>query len=154
METRRKTGILLLVLYGILIGAMLVLTLAGARLYAGAVESREASARQRSALSYLQTQAAACGGAGRVYLSRGPEGTAVCLRDTEEYVTRVYLYQGSLRTEYAREDRPMEPEQADSLCAADSFTAYWETEELLCVEADGRCAYIWCAGGGGNAAGN
>ena len=154
METRRKTGILLLVLYGILIGAMLVLTLAGARLYAGAAESRETSARQRSSLSYLQTQAAACGGAGRVYLSRGPEGTAVCLRDTEEYVTRVYLYQGSLRTEYAREDRPMEPEQADSLCAADSFAAHWETEELLCVEADGRCAYIWCAGGGGNAAGN
>lgn len=154
MAGRQKTGGMLLVLYGLLIGAMLVLTLAGARLYAGAVESREASARQRSALSYLQTQAAACGGAGNIYLAQGPEGTAVCLKGAEGYVTRVYLYQGSLRTEYTREDRAMDPEQADSLCAAGSFTARWETEELLCVEADGRSAYIWCAGGGGDETGD
>ena len=61
MKHRQATPLLLLTLYGLLIAALLVLTLAGARCYAAAADSRQRHADARNALAFLQTQAASCG---------------------------------------------------------------------------------------------
>ena len=84
-------------------------------------------------------------------LRSGPEGTAVCVRETNSnYETRVYLYDGGLYKEFTRTELPMDPQNAERLCETESFTAEWENEQLLRVEADGKSASIWCPGGGGD----
>ena len=152
MKKKQATALQLLVLYGLLIAAMLLLTIAGARCYAAVAERRSAHTQRRSAVSFLQTQAAACGGRGSVTLRDGPEGTAVCFREGgTDYETRVYLSGGALRTEFSRQDQPIEPANAEELCSADSFAAQWTHDALLEVTVDGRSAGVWCPGGGGNA---
>lgn len=82
-KKRNSTSLMLLLLYALLIASLLVLTLAGARLYSDTMDARDAHAKQRSALSYIQSQTAACGGKGNIRLIDGPEGPAVCLREPE-----------------------------------------------------------------------
>ena len=103
MKKRQFTAFALPALYGMLILAMLILTAAAARCYTRVLERRDENTRQRSALSFIQTQAAASGGTGTVVLRDGPEGVAVCFGEPDHaYETRVYLYNGSLCTEFSR----------------------------------------------------
>lgn len=60
-KKRNSTSLMLLLLYALLIASLLVLTLAGARLYSDTMDARDAHAKQRSALSYIQSQTTACG---------------------------------------------------------------------------------------------
>ena len=120
-KKRNSTSLMLLLLYALLIASLLVLTLAGARLYSDTMDARDAHAKQRSALSYIQSQTAACGGKGNIRLIDGPEGPAVCLREPEsDFETRIYLYENALRTENG----------------------------LLTITADGMTAGAYCDGGG------
>ena len=70
-KKRNSTSLMLLLLYALLIASLLVLTLAGARLYSDTMDARDAHAKQRSALSYIQSQTAACGGKGNIRLIDG-----------------------------------------------------------------------------------
>ena len=146
MKHRQATPLLLLALYGLLIAALLVLTLAGARCYAAASESRQRHADARNALAFLQTQAASCGK--RAALRPGPAGLTLALPDGETgYETRVYCADGTLYTEYTQQDRPNAPGDAVALCEAADFSAAWRGEDLLEVTVDGRSAWIWQPGG-------
>ena len=55
-KKRNSTSLMLLLLYALLIASLLVLTLAGARLYSDTMDACDAHAKQRSALSYIQSQ--------------------------------------------------------------------------------------------------
>ena len=147
---KRSSSFMLMALYGVLIVAMLLLTIAGAECYTRVLNKHGENTRQRSAISFIQTQAASSGGKGNVVLRDGPEGTAVCLGETDsEYETRVYLYNGSLCTEFSRADQPIDARNADPFCTLSRFSAEWESEELLHITADGWNAEVWCPGGGG-----
>ena len=151
MKKQQTTSFMLLTLYGLLICGLLVLAVTGAQSYATVTEAKNKHIRERGALSFVQTQIASCGGRDNVQLRSGPEGTAVCVRETDSnYETRVYLYDGGLYTEFTRTELPMDPQNAERLCETESFTAEWENEQLLRVEADGKSASIWCPGGGGD----
>lgn len=148
MKKRQFTAFALPALYGMLILAMLILTAAAARCYTRVLERRDENTRQRSALSFIQTQAAASGGTGTVVLRDGPEGVAVCFGEPDHaYETRVYLYNGSLCTEFSRADQPINALNADPFCRAGIFSAEWERGELLSITADGWHADVWCPGG-------
>ena len=150
MKNHSSAAVMLLLLHAVLILAMLALTFAGAKCYTNMLNDRNKHTRQRSALSFIQTQAVSCGGRGNVILRDGPEGTAVCFREPDTaYETRIYLYNGSLCTEYSRADHPINALYADAVCFADDFSAAWESAELLSVTADGVRADVWCPGGGG-----
>ena len=72
--------------------------------------------KQRSALSYIQSQTAACGGKGNIRLIDGPEGRR-CLREREsDFETRIYLYENALRTEFSRVTAEIDPNNAEKLC--------------------------------------
>ena len=116
------------------------------------MQSKSSNSSSRNALSVVQTQISAYGGQGCAELRPGPEGTAVCLHQQDsDYETRIYLYQGSLCTEYTRRDLDFAPQNAGQLCQLRSFEAAWQQENLICITANGQTAYAWCAGGGGNA---
>lgn len=148
MKDNRGTSLMLLLLYGLLILALLLLTVAGARLYSQALAAHEGQSRQRGALSYIQSQAALCQGAGQIRLEAGPEGPMLCLREPDsDYETRIYQYAASLRTEFSRREQPVMPENSEAVCALDSLELCWAGDGLLSVNADGRQAWVWCRGG-------
>ena len=138
-KKRNSTSLMLLLLYALLIASLLVLTLAGARLYSDTMDARDAHAKQRSALSYIQSQTAAC----------GPEGPAVCLREPEsDFETRIYLYENALRTEFSRVTAEIDPNNAEKLCDLKTFKAELSENGLLTITADGMTAGAYCDGGG------
>lgn len=152
MEKRQGSARMLLLLYGMLIGALLILAVAGARCYARALENREAHTAQRSALSFIQSQVASSAGKDQVSLRQGPEGQALCLREADsDYETRIYCYEGGLYSEFSKTDSPMTPELGERICDLSELELSWETERLLKISAQGRTAYACCDGGGGHA---
>ena len=129
-KKRNSTSLMLLLLYALLIASLLVLTLAGA-------------------LSYIQSQTAACGGKGNIRLIDGPEGPAVCLREPEsDFETRIYLYENALRTEFSRVTAEIDPNNAEKLCDLKTFKAELSENGLLTITADGMTAGAYCDGGG------
>lgn len=148
MRDNKGTSLMLLLLYGLLILALLLLTVAGARLYDQALASHKGQSRQRGALSYIQSQAALCQGAGQIRLEAGPEGPMLCLSEPDsDYETRIYQYAATLRTEFSRREQPVTPENSEAVCALDRLELSWIGDTLLSVTADGRQAWVWCRGG-------
>lgn len=146
---KRSASLYLLALYGMMTAALLILTAAGAGIYARVLQSREANTAQRLALSYVQSQASGFSG-DRIRLADGPEGTMLCLREAEsDYETRIYLYGGALRTEFCPCDRGSSPESSRSICPMERFSAEWEGENLLRICTDRGESLICCYGGNG-----
>ena len=149
MKEKTAASGMLLALYSILILSLLALTAAGARLYRQALRAQEEQSRQRGALSYIQSQAAACQGQGQIRLENGPEGVMLCLREPDtDYETRIYQYENALRTEFSRQDQPVTPENSEVVCALETLELGWENEKLLRIAADGRQAWVFYQGGG------
>ena len=140
-KKRNSTSLMLLLLYALLIASLLVLTLAGARLYSDTMDARDAHAKQRSALSYIQSQTAACGGKGNIRLIDGPEAES-------DFESRIYLYENALRTEFSRVTAEIDPNNAEKLCDLKSFEAELSENGLLTITADGMTAGAYCDGGG------
>lgn len=152
MEERKGTSVALLMLYGLLITALLVLAVTGAKLYGAIGRAAQTRADIRSALAYIQSQTAGCEGTGGAYLTAGPEGTMLCLPEPEgDYETRIYLYQGFLRSELSALDEEARPEEAEVICPLSEFSIGWQAENLLVFTADGKTA--WAAVGGGDGRG-
>lgn len=146
MAEKQKTSLMLLVLYTLLIAALLILTVFGARLYAAAVQAQNRHGQDRSALAFLQSQLQSFEAG--VSLKEGPEGTMLCLSEGDSgYETRIYLYDNALRTQLWDPSSPFLPEAGEKICGLSSLTLEWETPELLKITADGRFAYAHCPGG-------
>ena len=143
---RQSTSLMLLLLYAFLMAALLALVVSGASLYADVVQSRQANANQRDALSFVQSQIAGCRTG--ILLKPGPEGQMLCLpEDGTDYETRVFLHDGVLRTAFVPSDAPTDTEAAASICPASDFSLTWRTEELLEISADGAVGFAACRKG-------
>lgn len=141
----RKTSGILLVLYAFLIAALLVLVVAGARLYGTALQAREQRDNQRLALAYIQSQTA--GQETGVEIREMSCGQTLSLSEDEELETLIYLYDGSLTTQLWRTTGNFYPEAGEKLCALNRLELSWETPGLLKITADGNVGYARCGGG-------
>ena len=152
MEGRRSTSLMLLLLYALLILALLIWVVSGARLYTNALEMKELHSEQRGALAFVQSQVAANGGAGNISIRETTNGTMLCLKEQETaYETRIYASEGWLYAEFTKTDAETQPDRAVQICAVSGFAVSWQTDRLLRITADGRTAYACSDGGGGNA---
>ena len=105
----KKTSLILLFLYAILILALLVLVVAGARLYSATVASRACHDNQRLALAYIQSQTA--GNETQVRTADMAFGQALLLSQGEDLETVIYLYDGRLWTQLWRSTMYFFPEE-------------------------------------------
>ena len=137
---------MLMLLYSALILALLVLVYAGASLYSSAVLSQQANADRRSALSFVQSQAAGC--RENVRLEQGAEGQILCLpEDGTRYETRIFLHDGKLRTAFVPKDSPLDADLGDAVCPLESFELSWQSDSLLKISADGAEGFAACRRG-------
>lgn len=123
-----------LLLFAIIVLSLLFLISAGTGLYRAVVDSQTENRRARAALSYLTARVRAADAAGAVSIGDGPEGDALLLRETagdEVYETRIYLYDGALREEYALADTPLRPDSAERIVPLDAFSLTLEQDGLL-----------------------
>ena len=105
----KKTSLILLALYAILILALLVLVVAGAGLYSKTVAARACHDSQRLALAYIQSQTAGHGN--QVRTADMAFGQALLLSEGEDLETVIYLYDGQLRTQLRRGSLNFYPEE-------------------------------------------
>lgn len=149
-KKRNSTSLMLLLLYALLIASLLVLTLAGARLYSDTMDARDAHAKQRSALSYIQSQTARAGRQREHPPDRRPGGPrrCACAEPESDFETRIYLYENALRTEFSRVTAEIDPNNAEKLCDLKTFKAELSENGLLTITADGMTAGAYCDGGG------
>ena len=85
--------------------ALLVLALAGARLYGRTLDIRRENTRLRSAVGYIQSQVGAAGYS-RVALRQGPEGVMLCIPEgASDYETRIFAWEGQLYSQFAAKNK-------------------------------------------------
>lgn len=85
--------------------ALLVLALAGARLYGRTLDIRRENTRLRSAVGYIQSQVGAAGYS-RVALRQGPEGVMLCIPEgASDYETRIFAWEGQLYSQFCSKGR-------------------------------------------------
>lgn len=143
MDKRGKTPLMLLGLYAMLILALLVLAIAGARLYGSALEQQERNDRERSALAYIQTQAAACRGS--ITVAPGPQGDALVLTDGD-YCTTIYVFDGCLRARFGEAGAAFRPEEGEILCPMEQFRAEARSGAVI-ISTDAGAAVVQRFGG-------
>ena len=137
---------MLMLLYSALILALLVLVYAGASLYSSAAFSQQHNADRRSALSFVQSQVAAC--RENVWIRQGTEGQILCLpEDGTSYETRIFLHDGKLKTSFVPKDAPLDAQDGDAVCPLESFALSWQSDSLLKISADGVEGYAGCRRG-------
>ena len=137
---------MLMLLYSALMLALLVLVYAGASLYSSAALSQRLNADRRSALSFVQSQAAGC--REKVVLRQGAQGQILCLpEDGTDYETRIFLHEGELRTAFVTKDSPADADLGDAICPLESFALSWQSDTLLKISADGAEGFAACRRG-------
>lgn len=128
-----------LLLFGIIVVSLLFLVTSGAGLYSGIVQAQARSRAARAALSYLSAKVQAADAAGAVQLGEGPAGAALLLQEQvgkELYETRIYLYDGALREEYAPAAAPLHPDTAEQIQPLGQFELTRVGPRLLLVRTE------------------
>ena len=123
---REKTGsghAYALLLFAILLLSVLFLAGAGTGAYRVLVQAQTAHSTARANLSYVSARVRADDVRHMVRLKEGPQGAMLVLAEEEGYETRIYLYDGALREEYALQTQPCSPQSADAVAPAERFEA-------------------------------
>ena len=137
MSSHAVSGLFVFLLLGVFAVFSTVMVLLGVKAYRGAVERTEAHNAFRIGSAYIRSMLRSDDESG-VFSLESCEGTvgesgaeqsvtvsALTLRNDygEEYVTRIYVYEGSLREWFTRASEPFRPDQGEVVCPAEELTA-------------------------------
>ena len=136
------SGVFVFMLLGIFAVFSTVMVLLGARAYKGAADRLVEHNAQRVSAAYVRSMVRANDDAGALSVEEVDDILTLTLRsnfDGDEYVTRLYVYDGMLREWYAESDLDFHPAQGEAVCAAEEMRA-WINGNLLTVSLknDGR----------------
>jgi hypothetical protein len=120
------SGVFVFLLLGIFAVFSTVMVLFGARAYKGTADRAAEHNANRIAAAYLRSMVRADDeeNAVRIEDVNGiPAVTMTNIYDDEEYITRLYAYDGMLREWFTYEGAEFEPADGEAVCAADEMTA-------------------------------
>ncbi|MBQ8076508.1 MAG: DUF4860 domain-containing protein [Oscillospiraceae bacterium] len=137
LSSHAVSGLFVFLLLGVFAVFSTVMVLLGVKAYRGAVERSEAHNASRIASAYIRSMLRADDEAGAFSLESceglvgepGAEQTvtvnALTLRNDygEEYITRIYVYDGFLREWFTRASEPFYPDRGEVVCPAEELTA-------------------------------
>ncbi|SDB21475.1 DUF4860 domain-containing protein [Eubacterium oxidoreducens] len=127
MPARKKihsASISMLILYGILIVALLFLTMAGCRLYTVFTDKRLANEQKRATLSYLQAKVASLDAQGAITIEDGPEKCSdmlVLAEGETQYETRIFVYNGQLMELFTKTTASTDIQLAEVITSEEEF---------------------------------
>lgn len=137
------SGLFVFLLLGAFAVFSTLLVLLGAQAYRGTVARSGKHSEGRILLSFVRSAVAADDEAG--VISVGTEDGLDVLKftydlDGDKYVKRLYCADGALRELFTDEERPFAPEEGESICPAEAFSAEIEDGLLTAnlVSTDGQ----------------
>ena len=136
------SGVFVFLLLGIFAVFSTVMVLLGARTYKTTSERTQAHNEGRVAAAYVRSMVRADDETGVITLEDLDGISTVTMRyvyDDEAYLTRLFVYDGSLRELFAAEEYEFDPEQGEIVCPLDSMTARVQDGLLtISLTAEGR----------------
>ena len=140
-------GLLVLVLFGVFAICILAVLLTGAGAYERLVERQQSTYAERTVPQYIATKVRQSDAAGAVSVGDFCGVEALELKDfpgEEEYVTRIYCYDGYLRELFADASGNFEPEDGERILEAEQVDFSLEEGFLNVVitTADGERAEL------------
>ena len=130
------TGAFVFLLLGLFAVFSTIMVLLGVKAYRGAVERTDIHNATRISTAYIRSMLRSDDEAGSLSFEEA-EGTvvsdsgdvnvtlpAISLRnnyDGEIYITRIYVYDGSLREWFTHEETPFHPDEGEVVCPADEL---------------------------------
>ena len=137
LSSHTVSGLFVFLLLGVFAVFSTVMVLLGVKAYRGAVERTEAHNASRISSAYIRSMLRSDDETGAVSLEScegivgepGAEQTvtvnALTLRNNygEEYITRIYVYDGFLREWFTRASEPFHPDRGEVVCPADEMNA-------------------------------
>ena len=120
------SGAFVFLLLGLFAVFSTVLVLLGARAYRSISARSSVNDNSRMASSYLRSMLRADDALDAVSLETEEGVETIAMRrtyDGEEYITRIYVYDGMLRELFTDAGMEFEPENGEPVCSADALTA-------------------------------
>ena len=120
------SGVFVFLLLGIFAVFSTVTVVLGARAYKATSEVTVSHNGSRIASAYLRSMVRTGDVEGTVVMEEidGIQTVSLCeAYDGEEFRTRLYVYDGMLRELFTAAELPFEPENGETVCAADEMTA-------------------------------
>ncbi len=143
------SGVFVFLLMGIFALCATVTVLLGAKAYRGTAARAEDHGRDRVAASYVRSMLRSGDEEGTVALEKLNGADAIALYNTydgEEYVTRIYAWEGELREWFMSAAEPFDPEMGETVCPAEALEAS-EADGLVTVRilSGGTWSRVDCA---------
>lgn len=120
------SGVFVFLLLGIFAVFSTVMVLLGAKAYKSTADRASEHNAGRIASAYMRSMVRADDTAGCVALEDLGDVNSVTLRyvyDDEEYLTRLYVYDGKLREWFSYGEAEFKPEDGEAVCSVDEMTA-------------------------------
>ena len=142
-QSEHLEGLMALLLFGVFAVCLMVVLLTGADSYQGLTRRDQASSDGRTCAQYLATRVRQADIDQSVTVGEFGGGDALCFTQSivgDDYVTRVYVYDGWLMELFCKADSNLEPEDGERIMTADSFSASEEDGllRLAIAPADGE----------------
>ena len=124
------SGVFVFLLLGVFAVFSTVMVLLSARVYKGTVERLAEHNAARIAPAYVRSMLRADDETGGVTVDEEAGVTAVTLHneyDGDQYLTRIYCYDGTLREWFSDAEREFVPDEGEVVCDCDGLTASVES---------------------------
>ncbi len=143
------SGVFVFLLMGLFALCATVMVLLGAKAYRGTAARAEAHGRERVAASYVRSMLRSDDEAGAVAVERHGDTDVIALTNTydgEQFITRIYAWEGELREWFMSAAEPFDPEMGETVCPAETLEAGME-DGLLTVRilSGGAWSRVDCA---------
>ena len=127
------SGVFVFVLLGLFAVFSVVTVLLSASAYRSIADRADSDGTTRLSSAYLRSMLRARDEAGTVQVADEDGVRAVVLNtryDSDEYLTRIYVYDGMLRELFTEAEMPFEPENGETVCPAEDMEAELDGELL------------------------
>lgn len=108
-------GLLMLLLFGVFAVCVLIVLLTGARAYRGLTDRDRAAYDRRTCVQYIATKVRQGDLTGGVTVEPFGDTAALCLKDPEGFITRLYCFDGYLMELYTFADGALEPQDGERI---------------------------------------
>lgn len=126
-------GLLMLLLFGVFAVCVLIVLLTGAKAYRGLTGRDAAAYDRRTCVQYLTARVRQGDLAGGVTVEPFGDAEALCMKDPDGFVTRVYCHDGWLMELYTFEDMELEPQDGEKVLPLEGLSLSLE-DGLLTAE--------------------
>lgn len=132
-------ALLMLLLFGVFAVCVLIVLLTGAKAYRGLTERDGAAYDSRTCVQYIATRVRQGDLAGGVAVEPFGDTQALCMRDPDGFITRLYCHDGWLMELYTFADAELAPQDGEKVMPMEALNLTLE-DGLLSAEIQGKDA--------------